>query len=72
MKSITILVSFDPQAQVKAEGYTRLPEHSDAISVMDSLCSSNTSDSIMLLPLLGMSNTSMKPVDTPVQRSDRG
>lgn len=44
---------------------TWLPEHSEAMSVMGSLCSSRTSDSVMLLPLLGTSNTRIAPFDTP-------
>lgn len=46
---------------------TWLPEHSDARSVMASWCSSSTSDRVMLLPLLGMSNTNSAPDETPAK-----
>lgn len=47
---------------------TRLPEHSEAKSVMDSLCSSSTSERVMLLPLMGTSNTSIEPDEMPAER----
>lgn len=53
------------QAQTRC---TWLPEHSDAMSVMDSLCSSRTSDSVILLPLLGTSKTKIAPDETPRER----
>lgn len=46
---------------------TWLPEHSEAMSVMDSLCSSRTSDKVILLPLLGTSNTKIAPDETPIE-----
>lgn len=44
---------------------TWLPEHSEAMSVIDSVCSSRTSDKVILLPLLGTSNTRIDPEETP-------
>lgn len=38
------------------------------MSVMASLCSSKTSDRVMLLPLLGTSNTSTEPDETPEKK----
>lgn len=38
------------------------------MSVMDSLCSSRTSDRVILLPLLGTSNTRIAPDETPRKR----
>lgn len=38
------------------------------MSVMDSLCSSRTSDRVILLPLLGTSNTRIAPDETPGKR----
>lgn len=38
------------------------------MSVMDSLCSSRTSDRVILLPLLGTSNTRIAPDETPRER----
>lgn len=48
--------------------HTWLPEHSEAMSVMDSLCSSRISDRVILLPLLGISNTRIAPAETPGER----
>lgn len=53
------------QSKKKNTQCTWLPEHSEAISVMASLCSSNTSDRVMLLPLEGTSNTRTAPDETP-------
>ena len=55
----------------KHKRFTWLPEHSEAMSVIDSLCSSRTSDSVILLPLLGMSNTRIAPDETPREGEKR-
>lgn len=51
--------------------HTWLPEHSEAMSVMDSLCSSRISDRVILLPLLGTSNTRIEPDETPGKREKK-